>query len=565
MACRRSILLAVLLAVLVLVPTDTFAAKDYRAERFDVKLVVEPGGAMVVTERIRFVFGDDTFTYVYRGLPSRRTDGVAVLDVAMDGRPFVPGDDPWQFEIDRKDNQRRVVWHFPEVRGSAHTFELTYRVSGIVRFEAAEDLIEWYALPTSHTYGIDCASIELQVPAGAALLEQPLLDPPSQSGRGERPLRFERCGFAKDDSWLLHARFAPRSLVTAPTDWQRRAATAARYAPMFLGLGLMILLAGVGGFITFGLNHRSSVRHDRQQRRTEPPDTLPASLGAALTQSGTAGWPSALATLFHLASRNIIRIEEVEGGSFFRKRDFVVKPGTPSASLRPSERALYDLLFIGKSGPRTSLKFSEMARIVTSTRRWKTFTSAVKDELAQHGFFDDARKRTRNATTAAGAITAMAGLGLLLAAVPFLDEYGPAALAIGIATGLAGLVGLAVGQSLTPLTDEALRRRDQWEAYGRHLKDQAKAPGAGADVTGEAFAAVLPAAVAFGAAEGWAKALEKSGITVGPAWLKTLPDSGHPMSATVAMISAGHAAGGQAGHGGAGAAGAAGGGSSGAG
>lgn len=565
MACRRPIMLAVLLVILVLVPTDTFAAKDYRAERFDVKLVVEPGGAMVVTERIRFVFGDDTFTYVYRGLPSRRTDGVAVLDVAMDGRPFVPGDDPWQFELDRKDNQRRVVWHFPEVRGSAHTFELTYRVSGIVRFEAAEDLLEWYALPTAHTYGIDCASIELHVPAGTALLEQPLVDPPSQSRRGERPLRFERCGFAKNDSWLLRARFAQRSLVTAPTDWQRRAAKASRYLPVFLGLGGMILLAGVFGFVVFGLNHRSSVQHDAGQRRAEPPDALPASLGSALAQSGTATWPSALATLFDLASRRIVRIEEVEGGSIFRKRDFVVKPGTMSASLRPSERALYDLLFIGKSGPRTSLKFSELASIVTSGRRWKTFTSAVRGELRQHGFFDEARKRTRNVTTAAGAFTAVAGLGLLLAAVPFLDEYGHATLFIGIATGVAGLVGLAVGQSLTPLTDEALRRKGRWQAYGRHLKDLAKAPSAGAYATGEAFAAVLPAAVAFGAAEAWAKALEKSGVTVGPAWLKTLPDRGHPMAATVAMISAGHSAGGQAGHGGAGAAGAAGGGSSGAG
>jgi len=55
--------------------------QDYRAERFDVNLVVEPGGAMVVTERIRFVFGDDSFTYVYRGLRSRRTDGVTIVSV----------------------------------------------------------------------------------------------------------------------------------------------------------------------------------------------------------------------------------------------------------------------------------------------------------------------------------------------------------------------------------------------------------------------------------------------------------------------------------------------------
>ena len=256
MSSRRVFVLVLLFAVVLLSPAGAFAAKDYRAESFDVTLVVEPGGGMVVTERIRFVFGDDGFTYVYRGLPSRRTDGVAVLDVAMDGRSFGPGDDPWQFELERKDGQRRVVWHFPEVRGATHTFELTYRVSGVVRFEAAEDVLEWYALPTSHVYGIDCASVEVRVPAGVALLEPLLLDPPAQSVSGERPLRVTRCGFGRDDSWLLRARFAPRSLVAAPMDWQRRAATASRYAPVFLGLGGMIMLAGVGGFLVFALNHR---------------------------------------------------------------------------------------------------------------------------------------------------------------------------------------------------------------------------------------------------------------------------------------------------------------------
>ncbi|MDO8834342.1 MAG: DUF2207 domain-containing protein, partial [Vicinamibacterales bacterium] len=261
MSSRRPIVLVLLFVFVLTIPAGAMAAKDYRAERFDVTLVVEPGGAMVVTERIRFVFGDDGFSYVYRGLPSRRTDGVAVLDVTMDGRRFGPGDDPWQFELERKDGRHRVVWHFPEVRRAAHTFELTYRVSGVVRFEATEDLLEWYALPTSHTYGIDCASVELRVPAGVALLAPPSLEPPSQPVPGNESLRFARCGFARDDSWLLRARFAARSLVPAPTDWQRRAATASRYEPVFLGLGGMILLAGVGGFLVFALNHRSPVRH----------------------------------------------------------------------------------------------------------------------------------------------------------------------------------------------------------------------------------------------------------------------------------------------------------------
>jgi hypothetical protein len=83
------------------------------------------------------------------------------------------------------------------------------------------------------------------------------------------------------------------------------------------------------------------------------------------------------------------------------------------------------------------------------------------------------------------------------------------------------------------------------------------------------FEQALPYAAAFGLALGWAKHLEKQGVTSGPSWLGALAQDGtrtqSHMAATVAMLSAGSSAGGQAGHNAGGGAGAAGGGSSGAG
>jgi hypothetical protein len=80
---------------------------------------------------------------------------------------------------------------------------------------------------------------------------------------------------------------------------------------------------------------------------------------------------------------------------------------------------------------------------------------------------------------------------------------------------------------------------------------------------------MLPYAAAFGAALAWAKRLEKSGVTTGPAWLRALSSDGAahgvPLAATIAMLSAGSRAGAHAGGEPGGTAGAAGGGSSGAG
>ena len=85
---RLAIVVSVIAGVLAMAVLPAGAAKPYRAERFDSQIVVEPGGAIVVTETIRFAFGPDEFTYVYRELPSRRTDGLTILEASMDGVPM---------------------------------------------------------------------------------------------------------------------------------------------------------------------------------------------------------------------------------------------------------------------------------------------------------------------------------------------------------------------------------------------------------------------------------------------------------------------------------------------
>lgn len=546
-------------------PAD--AAKDYRAERYDVALTVEPGGGLVVTERIRFVFGSDSFTRVFRGLPLRRIDGLTITDVSMDGRRLVPGDHAGEYEVTEKDGKRQLVWRFDTVTASAHTFEVTYRVAGVVRYEAAEDLLEWNTLPTSHEYAIDCASLALTLPAGAALLEPPTMQPgPAVALDGGRA-HVEACGFRKDAGWLLRARFTPRSVVAAPSDWQRRAAQASRLMPLFAGLGAMLLVAGVGTFIAFGMNHRSHVRRDPNLVVATPPDSLPPNLGAALTRRGAATWPDAFATIIGLAERGVIHVEQSSGARLFKKPDFTITLAGPTTSLRPSEQAICTLLFTHKGNPRASVDFSELGRVFGSTSRWKSYSKAVDMELRGRGFYDGERGHTRTRVTVTGIVLLVAGFLGLMAAVPFVREYGGATLSFGIALLVTGLTGIITGQSLTPLTDDAERRAVQWQAYGRHLKGLAKAPQPSSKDT---FAATLPLAVAFGAGLAWTKALQKSGVTAGPAWLRVLPgedSNGAHMAATIAMLSSGHSAGHAVDHassGVSGAGGAAGGGTSGA-
>jgi hypothetical protein len=536
MSTGRLTLIATLVLLLVASLTaPALAAKRFHAGRFDVTLVVERGGSMLVTERIQFSFGPDTFTTVYRGLPVRRTDGLTIISASMDGRGLSRGNDPGQFEVKpQKDGLREIVWHFEPVTAATHSFELTYRVHGVVRVEQDRDVLEWNALPTRHAYAIDCASIDVESPATAPLAATPETEPASER-IGRAPLEhFERCGFKRDDRWLIRVAFAPRSIVAAPPAWQQRDARVSRGLPLFLGLAGMILLAGVGGFVAFYLNHRLPVRAERQAPVSTPPDALPIPLGAALARGGGATWSTGLATMFDLAARGVLLIEEIPG-SFLRKRDFEVSRRSTSISLRPSERAFCQLLFKGRDTPGLAVKFSEFARIFRSPRRWRTFPAAVTAELRQLGFIDEDRERAKSRATVVALSVLGLGLVSFCATIPFVNTQGGPPLMIGGAFMLTGIVGLIMTQSVSSLTDEARRRAGRWLAYGRQLKENVCDPHAAA-ATANGFAQTLPAAVAFGVAIQWAKALRKQGVTAGPAWLSALGQADGHMDSTIAML-----------------------------
>ena len=564
-------LVAMLIALLVNV-LPASAAKEYRAERFHSRVVVEPGGSIVVTETIRIVFGPDSFSRVYRELPTRRTDGITVLDATLDGLPLERGTRTGQFEIRRDDDgRRRVVWHFPETSNATRTFTLTYRVRGVASQDADSDVLAWRLLPSRHEYLIECASAEIEYPASAVLAGEPGFDPvASETQHESRVVRALRCPFERNRTWVATLRFVPRSLVPVAPNWQQRSQRNQHSLPLFLGLAALLLIAGAGGFLFFGLTHRGATGGDPDLRVTAQPDGLSPALAGALRRTGaSAAWGDALGTILDLARRRVIRVEAQAPSGLFKKREVRITPVGVAPALAPHERTLMDLMFTTKAGRRASVTFDELARAVASPRSWKRVRTAVADELRAAGLLDPDRERTRTRLTVAGiAIMVLSVAGFVLGAA-FVDRVGEPVMALPGAILLVGIAGVLTGATLSPLSEEGIARARQWQAFRRHLvrvADEARtSPASRTDLD-----RWLPYAAAFGTAVTWTRRLEKQGVVETPSWLAAVAGDGgsHPadMGAMVAILSSGVSAGSHAGdasHGGAGG-GAAGGGSSGA-
>jgi hypothetical protein len=561
----RRIAPLLLILALVFLPASAGAAKSYSADRFDVEWVVLEDGSLQVTETVVFRFEGGPFTYVFRELPTDYSDGIQDIRAALDGRRLPEGRGANQAEISGRD-PIKITWRLPPTADATHAFILTYRVLGAVRQELDADLLTWHALPTDHEYQIASSTLTVNYPRNATLLETPTV----RRGRAEvttagRQVVFTARDLKPDAQLLVALRFSPGSVIETPPQWQQRSAAARRASPPFIAAAIGVLLAGLLAMVAYLGRFRREGDRSLQEgglRPTVPPANLPPAVVGALKAGGAQfAWSQALAALFDLARRGLLRIEESAERKWYRRQDFVVEQiAAAPVNLQPHERGLLALLFETKAGMTSTIKLSDLSTGLSS--RWKKFEQPLKEDLAAGGYFDPLRQAGRNRLMIAGGIlmalsaVALAGCILLMPRFEGWPFFIPGSLF------LLGFIVLIAGAALSPLSDRGVETAARWEGFLRYLKDVTKGKEPAWDL--KQFERYLPYAASVGLAAGWAKAFRERGGAEIPAWFQALSTSGQEsMGAFVAMTTAAHSSGSSGAAGGAGGAG--GGGGSGAG
>lgn len=538
------------------------AAKSYRAERFDVDIVVQDDGALLVTETVVFRFSGDPFTYVYRDLPTSYTDSITIVSAGMDGQTLPPGEDAGQVEIDGGDTIN-VRWHFAPTSDTAHTFVLVYRALGVIRMNPEADVLAWQALPDDYEYTIASSTVTVSYPKAIQRVAVPRVTVGEASVEtGDGQVRFVAQNLEPDSHLIVELGFAPGSLVTQPPQWQAVEIESNRLAqPLALASGALTLL-GVGAIIAYVRRFRrpSASPVEADMRPTAPPGSLPPALGGAIGHAGgfAPGWDQALATLFDLSSRGMVQIEESPEKKWHRRHDFVFRLQSMPSDLRPFEQAALDLVFSTGADRQTSVKLSALQSWISS--RLKAFKETLKQDAANRGWFDPGREQIRRGLFIAsgllfGVLLAFACL-VVTAANPIWAFMLPL-----IALGLVDLALLIAGSVVSPLSETGAAERRQWEAFGKYLRriTEDKEP---VNLAG-AFQTLLPWATAFGLLKDWVDFFQKKGDLTVPAWFAPLANTADGSeiaifaamthSASSAGASAGGAGGGAAGGGGSGA------------
>jgi len=573
--------------LLLLVTAACSSKKSYRAERFDVDIVVHENGSATITETVTFAFQGGPFTYAYRDIPLDRTDSISGFALSEGERVYAPGSGENQFEVRRDGDSQRVTWRFSPTENAARTFVLTYQVAGLIRQEGAQDALRWTALPPKHDYGITQSQVLVRLPENVGpLAGAQVLEGHAQPGILGRQVTFQANQVERNQGLAIGIWFPHGQVQGVPPAWQRTQLEQARWAPLWGGLaGLVAILALVGCIVVWRRWGHEPVAVT-QSILMAPPSDLPVGLAGALVHNG-ARLPDMLATLLDLGRRGAFAVEETEpSGARQRKPGYAIRLLALPADLRPFEVwTLYAAALKAATG-RTQLSKAERAAGATADRTvleglaaagtriplaevsagLRNNCSALQrvydGELYALGLFDHKRDRLRRIPIIAGVALFALAVASIAAFAFWARFFGawPALLTLALLG--SGLAMLLVGLACARRSAEGEQAATDWHAFRRHLQQLARGR-AHADQVG-LFERYLPNAVAFGLEHRWARQMAAIGAPL-PAWFRSLgQEASAQFSSFIVMIAAISAAS-HGGAGGAGAAGAAGGGASGAG
>jgi hypothetical protein len=255
---------------------------------------------------------------------------------------------------------------------------------------------------------------------------------------------------------------------------------------------------------------------DTTQRYASPPRNIAPALAGRLTGSST----GFLGTLFDLARRGVVLIEE--GPKQWGSRVFYVARLTHAEMLSAHEKAFMQAFFSKAKDERVPL--ANVGSLVYNS----AYARALDDELDAAGWRDPERYAQRGRfillgflALAAGGIALTPGLLVFTGALPALPmPVGLALLGAGAALSVVALLGLMIAAFISPFSDEGLRQAETWKSFDRYLRDVAG--GREPAVSPETFESYLPFSAAFGHAAEWARHFAKEKDTPVPDWLRQL-------------------------------------------
>ena len=502
-------------------------ARSFDAERFDVRIEMQPDGSLLVTETVVFRFQDGPFSYAFRHLALNELDRIEVLSTTLDGQAVLPGTQPGQVEISADSDPIELTWHFEPTSDASRTVGLTYRVIGNVRQVPGGDGISWQAIPAEHEYEIRFASITLVYPPGIEPLEPVSLvgqNASIETMPGWVVFHLEEIGI--NQPITIHGRFPQASLLIQPPEWQaliiQRGQQVQAALPYMVIISVGLLLIAV--FIAESLRRKNFVQYSPSfsvGSLPNPPDDLAPGLAGFLVSNGRANGSHFIAVLLDLAHRGYLRMEQKEESGIFKAKDFQITPLKGAQGLRPHEAFVHQFLFQTRSTVLEEVLMSRISRKISG--KLSLFSAQAQAELEASGTLIPGSLKQRDWMVAVGFVLfflslCLAFLGAIFVMIAHNNLATVGMLLLGGALGMlvGGFVFWIYNGSWKVFTIQGKQRQERWNSFRLYIRELIKTDTL---LKAEWLDAYLAYSVSFGLGDRWVKAFKDRGLSTLLNWV----------------------------------------------
>jgi uncharacterized membrane protein YgcG len=524
-------------AVLVPSPARAQGSVFESTPRFDVNIVIEDSGDLLVNETIVQQFGDTPRHGILRSIPNRlryddefdRVYPIELLSVTA-SPPGTPDD----VEINEENGNFVVRIGDPdtEITGR-HTYEIVYRVQGAMNGFADHDELFWNAIGDQWEQSIGQMNVRVSGPADVTRVacyqgtfgSTTACDHAQITKKGDAV--FSQSDLPAFQAMSVVVALPPGTVEsTAPIldeRWSLDKAFSRTPLTVGGGMGLLVLVAGGLGVtmwrrgrdVRFTGSQIDQVMGGSVDAETQavplfeknvdvvefapPEDLRPGQVGTLVDEE--ANTLDVSATIVDLAVRKYLVIEEIPKTWMLGKADWNLRrlPDPEGDHLLPYETKLRDALF--EDGDQVEL--SELRKMFAE--RLLKVKDALYDDMVSRKWFLRRPDRVRHTWVVIGSLALSAGIALTFVLATF-TKLG----LLGIPFALGGLLMLIGAKWMPARTAKgtAMTRRVNGfriviEKAEEHMSKWAEQE--------NVFTRFLPYAVVFGVTDKWAKAFESLG------------------------------------------------------
>lgn len=500
-------------------------------DEYNVDFDINDDGTVHVTET-QVVEFDGRFSTGFADIPLTGTEGITNVEVSIadgPGERLQPAEEveffneePGTYVVEESSGTLEIDYAYEPTSPLGSTAENTrtvvieYDLIGALRvyedLDPANQQFRWVAIESDVTDIAPIRSSTVTVTLPERVDPAQTVARPMGVETDGQTFEWTRSNLDSGDRFEVNLQFPPITAATEPA-WQDRfdqirqeqieaEGQSAVAGTLFLGAGLLLLVGGsvllAGLWYTRGRDPEVGLVADII---AEPPDDLRPGAAGTLIDEET-HTRDVIATMFDLAKRGVIRLDETQTEGFIgfgRQTRYILTLQEHSEELMGYERVLLDAIFGPNAEAGTSVPMEQVRR--TFAVRADTIHNGFYNELVQHEYFDASPEQTRQRARMLGCGGPIVAAVVIFLVIFFTGASSGFIVLPILAAVVLYLVGRKVATNMPRKSLKGAEAAAKWRAFKRYLQEIEQHENL--EESKEIFNRYLPYATAFGLEDSW--------------------------------------------------------------